>query len=55
MTEVHLAWVTEYGYPAIFALLMLGIVGVPVPDEALLVLLLLLAAFGRWRKRVGAL
>ena len=37
MTEMHFAWVTEYGYPAIFALLMLGIVGVPVPDEALLV------------------
>jgi len=36
MTEMHLAWVTLYGYPAVFALLMLGIVGVPVPDETLL-------------------
>lgn len=29
-------WIAEYGYPAIFALLMLGIVGIPVPDETLL-------------------
>ena len=29
-------WVTRYGYVGIFFLLMLGIVGLPVPDEALL-------------------
>ena len=29
-------WVTRYGYAGIFLLLMLGIVGLPVPDEALL-------------------
>lgn len=29
-------WITTYGYVAIFMLLALGIVGVPVPDEALL-------------------
>jgi membrane protein DedA with SNARE-associated domain len=29
-------WVTQHGYAGIFSLLMLGIVGVPVPDEALL-------------------
>ncbi len=29
-------WVTEYGYAAIVFLLMLGIVGLPVPDETLL-------------------
>jgi membrane protein DedA with SNARE-associated domain len=29
-------WVTQYGYVGIFAMLMLGIVGVPVPDETLL-------------------
>ena len=29
-------WVTRYGYAGIFFLLMLGIVGLPVPDEALL-------------------
>jgi membrane protein DedA with SNARE-associated domain len=32
-----LGWVAHYGYAGIFGLLMLGIVGVPVPDETLLV------------------
>ena len=32
-----LNWVSTYGYGAIFGLLVLGIVGVPVPDEWLLV------------------
>jgi membrane protein DedA with SNARE-associated domain len=32
-----LAWVTQYGYVALFALLVLGIVGLPIPDETLLV------------------
>jgi membrane protein DedA with SNARE-associated domain len=31
-------WIANYGYPAIFFLLMLGIVGLPVPDETLLTL-----------------
>ena len=31
-----LAWIAHYGYFAIFVLLMLGIVGLPVPDETLL-------------------
>ena len=30
-------WVTTYGYEALFLLLMVGIVGIPVPDETLLV------------------
>jgi membrane protein DedA with SNARE-associated domain len=30
------AWIAHYGYPAIFCLLVLGIVGLPVPDETLL-------------------
>jgi membrane protein DedA with SNARE-associated domain len=35
--EQHvLAWITQYGYVAIFLLLVLGIVGLPVPDETLL-------------------
>ena len=35
--EQHVfAWISHYGYPAIFCLLMLGIVGLPVPDETLL-------------------
>src|SRR5215472_8578513 len=32
------AWISQYGYFAIFALLVLGIVGLPVPDETLLTL-----------------
>jgi len=31
-----LAWITQYGYVAIFVLLVFGIVGLPVPDETLL-------------------
>lgn len=31
-------WIAHYGYGAIFFLLMLGIVGLPVPDETLLTL-----------------
>jgi len=29
-------WITQYGYAGIFTLLVLGIVGLPVPDETLL-------------------
>jgi membrane protein DedA with SNARE-associated domain len=36
LMESIVAWITQYGYLGIFALLMLGIVGVPVPDETLL-------------------
>ncbi len=36
MEQHVLEWISHYGYPAIFALLMLGIVGLPVPDETLL-------------------
>jgi membrane protein DedA with SNARE-associated domain len=33
----HIAqWIAAYGYPAIFVLLVFGIVGLPVPDETLL-------------------
>lgn len=35
--DKFLYWVTQYGNFAIFALLMLGIAGVPVPDEVILV------------------
>ena len=34
--EMILQWVAHYGYAAIFFLLVLGIVGLPVPDETLL-------------------
>src|SRR5438067_9158429 len=36
MEQYVLAWITQYGYFAIFCLLVLGIVGLPVPDETLL-------------------
>jgi membrane protein DedA with SNARE-associated domain len=31
------AWIAHYGYVGVFGVLMLGIVGLPVPDETLLV------------------
>jgi membrane protein DedA with SNARE-associated domain len=34
--ESVFGWVAHYGYVAIFGLLMLGIVGLPIPDETLL-------------------
>jgi len=34
--EIIAQWVAHYGYAAIFSLLVLGIVGLPVPDEWLL-------------------
>jgi membrane protein DedA with SNARE-associated domain len=36
MEQHVLAWITQYGYLAIFSLLIMGIVGLPVPDETLL-------------------
>src|ERR1051326_7727173 len=36
MEQQVLAWIAQYGYAAIFFLLILGIVGLPVPDETLL-------------------
>jgi membrane protein DedA with SNARE-associated domain len=35
--ESVFTWLSHYGYPALFGLLVLGIVGLPVPDETLLV------------------
>jgi membrane protein DedA with SNARE-associated domain len=35
--EPGLEWIVRHGYGAIFLLLMLGIIGIPVPDETLLV------------------
>jgi membrane protein DedA with SNARE-associated domain len=36
MTETVIDWIVRYGYVMIFTLLMLGIFGIPVPDETLL-------------------
>ena len=35
--ESLLAWLSHYGYAGLFGLLLLGIVGLPIPDETLLV------------------
>ena len=34
--ELVLDWISRYGYLGIFSLLVLGIVGLPIPDETLL-------------------
>ena len=36
MEQQILHWITQYGYIAIFFMLVLGIVGLPIPDETLL-------------------
>ena len=36
MMATIMHWIAHYGYVALFGLLMLGIVGLPVPDETLL-------------------
>lgn len=46
--ENVLAWIAQYGYFALFALLAFGVVGVPVPDEALL----MFAGFLCWQERM---
>lgn len=46
-TQQHLMhWLNHYGTPALFILLALGIVGLPIPDETLLVISGLLVAQG---------
>jgi len=42
-------WIAQYGYAAIFGLLVLGIVGLPVPDETLLTFTGYLVFRGRLR------
>lgn len=41
-------WISQYGYAGLFVLLVLGIVGLPVPDETLLVFSGYLISKGRW-------
>jgi membrane protein DedA with SNARE-associated domain len=45
------SWLAHYGYVGIFGLLMLGIVGVPVPDETLL----MFAGFLVFKQELAAL
>jgi membrane protein DedA with SNARE-associated domain len=35
--ELILAWISHYGYAGVFAMLMFGIAGLPIPDETILV------------------
>lgn len=44
--EYILQFITDYGYIALFGLLALGIVGLPVPDETLMTIVGSLAAHG---------
>lgn len=46
MIEQAMGWITTYGYGAIFVLLALGIMGLPVPDEVLLTFIGYLASRG---------
>ncbi len=48
-------WVSTYGYGAVFACLMLGVVGVPIPDEWLLVFTGYLIWRGRFHPVLGVL
>ena len=50
-----LNWVSTYGYGAVFALLVLGIVGLPLPDEWLLVFTGYLIWRGRFQPALGVL
>lgn len=45
--ESILAWLSNYGYAGLFGLLVLGIVGLPIPDETLLVFSGYLISIGR--------
>src|SRR3954452_1708028 len=47
--ESLLEWISQYGYAGLFVLLVLGIVGLPVPDETLLVFSGYLISTGRLR------
>ena len=47
--EHGLDWIARHGYPALFVLLVLGIVGLPVPDETVLTFVGYLSAKGMLR------
>jgi len=49
MEQIVANWLAHYGAPALFVLLMLGIFGLPVPDETLLVFAGLLVGHGQLR------
>jgi membrane protein DedA with SNARE-associated domain len=47
--ELGITWIAQHGYSAIFVLLMLGIIGLPVPDETLLLFVGYLSFTGELR------
>jgi membrane protein DedA with SNARE-associated domain len=47
--ESVFSWINEYGYWALFALLMLGVVGLPIPDETLLMFAGYLVSQGKFQ------
>lgn len=47
--ELATAWIAQHGYSAIVVLLMLGIIGLPVPDETLLLFVGYLSFTGELR------
>jgi membrane protein DedA with SNARE-associated domain len=49
MEQIVASWLTRFGTPALFALLMLGVFGLPVPDETVLVLAGVLMGRGQLR------
>jgi membrane protein DedA with SNARE-associated domain len=49
MEQLVASWLAHYGAPALFILLMLGIFGLPVPDETLLVFAGVLVGRGQLR------
>jgi membrane protein DedA with SNARE-associated domain len=49
MEQLVASWLTHYGAPALFVLLMLGVFGLPVPDETLLVFAGVLVGRGQLR------
>jgi len=51
--DIILNWISQYGYGGIFVLLALGIVGLPVPDETLLVFCGYLISKGRLHPLLG--
>jgi membrane protein DedA with SNARE-associated domain len=53
--ESVLAWVSRYGYAGLFALLVLGIVGLPIPDETLLMFSGYLIYIGRFHPALAFL
>jgi membrane protein DedA with SNARE-associated domain len=49
MEHTVTSWLTSFGAPAVFVLLMLGVFGLPIPDETVLLLAGVLAGQGQLR------